>query len=293
MIIGLTGATGFVGRHILHQAVQRGHEVIAFTRNPERTVRGATETRRFTPGAPPDLRDCAAIIHLAGEPIPGLWTRAKRHRILESRVEGTRRVIEAIEALPDKPEVLVNASAIGYYHPHADQELTELAPPGTSFLADVVRAWEAEAVKAQTERVVLMRIAVVLGKGDGALRVMVPMFRLGLGAKFGDGGQWMSWIHVDDLARLALFAVEDADVSGPINAAAPWPVRHRDFVRDLAQALHRPAFFRVPGFALRALLGGLAGELLESRRVVPAAAIAAGFGFKFPELEPALSDLVA
>lgn len=291
MIIGLTGATGFVGGHILRRAVQRGHEVIAFTRNPEQTVRGATETRRFTLAAPPDLRGCTAVIHLAGEPILGLWTNTKRHRILESRVEGTRRVVEAIQALPEKPEVLVNASAIGYYHDHADQELTELAPAGDGFLANAVRAWEAEAIKAQTERVVLLRIAVVLGKGAGALRVMAPIFRLGLGGILGDGRQWMSWIHVEDLARLALFALEDTDVCGQVNACAPWPLRQRDFARTLGQVLHRPVVFRVPGFVMRAALGGLAGELLESRRVIPAAAIAAGFGFKFPELEPALRDL--
>jgi uncharacterized protein (TIGR01777 family) len=293
MIVGLTGASGFVGRHILRHAVQRGHEVIAFSRRPEQSVPGVRETRLFSLDAPPDLRGCAAVIHLAGEPILGMWTRTKRDRILKSRVEGTRRLVEGIAALSERPEVLVSASAIGYYQPGADQELTELAPADDGFLAGAVRAWESEAIKAQTERVVLLRIAVVLGKEGGALRLMAPVFRLGLGGTLGDGQQWMSWIHVEDLARLALFAMEDADVCGPVNASAPWPVRQRDFSQALAAVLHRPAFFRVPAFLLRALLGGLAGELLESKRVVPAAAISAGFGFKFSEVEPALRDLFA
>ena len=291
MIIGVTGATGFVGRHILRHARQRGHEVIAFTRYPENPVRDASETRLFSLEKAPDLSGCAALIHLAGEPIFGVWTRARRERILASRVEGTRLLAEAINALSEKPEVLVNASAIGLYQPGGDRELTEAAPAGDGFLANVVSAWEAEAGKAATERVVRLRIAVVLGTGGGAFRVMGPIFRLGLGGVLGPGDQWMSWIHAEDLARLALFAVEDSDVRGPINASAPWPVRQRDFARALGDTLHRPVFFRIPAFLLRAFLGGLAGELLESRRVVPAAASSAGFGFKFPEVAPALRDL--
>ena len=291
MIIGLTGATGFIGRHILRHARQRGHEVIAFTRHPENPVQDASETRLFSLKKTPDLSGCAALIHLAGEPIFGIWTRTKRERILASRVEGTRLLAEAIDSLSEKPEVLVNASGIALYQPGGDRELTEVAPAGDGFLANVVRAWEAEAAKAATERVVLLRIAVVLGKEGGAFRVMAPLFRLGLGAVLGRGDQWMSWIHVEDLSRLALFAVEDADVRGPLNASAPWPVRQRDFARTLAHTLHRPAFSRIPAFLLRAFLGGLAGELIESRRVVPAAAIAAGFGFKFSEVEPALRAL--
>ena len=292
MTIALTGATGFVGKAVLRLASQRGHEVIAFTRMPEREVRGALETRRFALDAVPDLTGCEAVIHLAGEPIPGLWTAAKKRRILESRVRGTRRIVEGIAALDEKPEVLVNASAIGCYAPGGDDELTENSPGGESFLAATVRAWEEEAVSAAA-RVVLLRAGIVLGRNGGALKAMLPSFRIGFGAKLGKGCQWMSWIHLEDLARLVLFAVEDLDLRGPINAVASWPVRQREFADTLARLLHRPAFFRIPAWTLHAVLRGLAGELLDSRRVVPAAALAHGFGFQFPELEPALRDILA
>ena len=293
MTIALTGAAGFIGRHILRIAAKRGHDVVAFSRDPERTVSGAIETRRFSLDEPPNLHGCDAVIHLAGEPIVGLWTRGKRRRILESRVRGTQRITEAIDGLSAKPEVLVNASGIGFYADGGDSELGEDAAPGSGFLAETVRAWEAAALGGKCERVVLLRTAVVLGKEGGALRLMAPLFRAGLGATIGSGQQWMSWIHVEDVARLALFAVEDSGVHGVVNTTAPWPVRHGDFVSTLARVLHRPSFFRVPGLLLRALHGGLAAELLESKRVVPAAALKAGFRFNFPELQPALRDLLA
>ena len=292
MTIALTGATGFVGKHLIRLAAQRGHEIVAFTRAPQRVVDGAVETRVFSLETPPDLHGCEAVIHLAGEPILGLWTAAKKRRILESRVRGTRRIVEAIAALREKPEVLVNASAIGCYAAGGDADITERAPGGDNFLAATVCAWEDEARAAQSERVVLLRTGVVLGKNGGALRAMTPPCRLGLGATIGDGLQWMSWIHVEDLARLVFFAVEDMAVRGPVNATAPWPARHGDFVKTLARILHRPAFFRVPAFVVRAALRGLAAELLDSKRVLPAVALDHGFGFKFPELEPALRDLL-
>lgn len=292
MTIALTGATGFIGRQVLRIASKRGHDVIAFTRAPERTVSGAVETREFSLKRPPDLRGCDAVIHLAAEPIVGLWTKAKRRRVVESRVEGTRRIVEAIDAMAAKPEVLVNGSAIGFYGDGADRELTEAAAAGTGFLAETVAAWEGAAGGAQSERVVLLRTAVVLGRESGALKVMRPIFQCGLGGTVGNGKQWMSWIHVEDIARLAVFVVEDQAVRGPVNGSAPWPVRHGDFVRTLARVLHRPAFFRAPAFLLRAAHEALAAELLESKRVVPAAAIAAGFRFNFPELEPALRELL-
>jgi len=292
MTIALTGATGFIGRHVLRITGKRGHDVIAFTRTPGRIISGAVETRRFSLEEAPDLRGCDAVIHLAAEPIVGFWTNAKRRRVVESRVAGTRRIVEAIDALAEKPEVFVNGSAIGFYGDGADRELTEAAGRGTGFLADTVAAWEAAAGDAGSERVVLLRTAVVLGRESGALRVMKPIFRCGLGGTVGSGAQWMSWIHVEDIARLALFAAEDQTVRGAVNGSAPWPVRHRDFVRTLARLLHRPAFFRAPAFVLRAAHEALAAELLESKRVVPAAALAAGFRFNFPELEPALRELL-
>jgi uncharacterized protein (TIGR01777 family) len=233
------------------------------------------------------------VIHLAGEPILGLWTKTKKRTIAESRVEGTRRVVEAIANLSRKPEVLVSASAIGYYGEAGDTELTETSHRGAGFLAETCAAWEMEAMKAAADRVVVVRTSVVLGRDGGAIKAMTPPFRLGLGGTIGSGEQWMSWIHLEDHARLLLFAVEDMNVRGVLNASAPWPVRQADFVKTLAQVVRRPAFFRVPAFVVRLLLRGLSDELLESKRVLPAAVIDYGFGFKFPELEPALRDLLS
>jgi uncharacterized protein (TIGR01777 family) len=294
MQLGLTGATGFVGRHVIRLAVRRGYEVVAFTRNPSRLVCDCIETRSFRSGETPDLGGCRAIVHLAGENIAGLWTRRKMQRIRDSRIFGTRAIAHAIRAMPDPPAVLVSASAIGFYGDSGDAELTEESPAGTGFLSETSRSWEDEAIAAGAScRVVRARIGVVLGKGGGALRMMLPAFRLGLGGPLGGGRQWFSWIHAEDLASLLLWAVENLDVHGPLNATAPWPVRNADFTRTLARVLHRPAFLRVPAFALRMLLREFSRELLSSRRVLPGVATGQRFGFRFPEIEPALRDIVA
>jgi uncharacterized protein len=291
MIIGLTGASGFLGTKFLDLAIRRGHEIVAFSRTPDRAISGCT-MRPFSIDTPPDLTGCEAVVHLAAESPIGIWTAAKKKRIRETRVLGTRRIVEAIARTTPKPEVLVNASAIGFYGDRGDEELTETLPPGTGFLAETVQAWEAEAVQARDVRVVVLRTALVLGREGGALPLMALPFRFGAGAQLGDGRQWMSWIHVDDWARLALFAVENLDLHGPINATAPWPVRNADYTRILAGQLRRPAFLRVPAFALRLGLGDFSREILESKRVLPAAACEHGFGFQFPEITPALKNLV-
>ncbi len=246
--------------------------------------------RRFSLDAPPDLEDCEAVIHLAGESVVGLWTAAKKRRIRESRILGTRRIVEAINASAQPPEVLVCASGTGLYGDHGDREIDEQFPGGQGFLADVVREWEAEALRARTSRVVMLRTSMVLGKGGGALGAMAPIFRTGLGGQLGTGQQWVPWIHLEDEAMLGIFAAENLDVRGPLNACAPWPVRNRELTELLAKRLRRPAFFRVPAFALRPL-GDFARELLESKRVVPAAATEHGFRFRFPDLDSALKDL--
>jgi uncharacterized protein len=290
MNIGITGATGFIGMRVVDLALRRGHEVIAFSRSPERGIPGC-EMRRFALDAPPDLAGCEAVIHLAGETIAGLWTPAKKRRIRESRVHGTRLVVEAIKASAEPPEVLVCGSGTGLYGDAGDAEIDESHPCGGGFLAGVVQSWEAEAWRAEGCRVVLLRTSLVLGKGNGALGAMAPIFRAGLGGRLGSGRQWMPWIHIEDEAMLALFALENLEVRGPLNACAPWPVRNADFTKALARVLRRPAFLAVPRFAL-SLLGDFAHELLDSKRVVPASATEHGFRFRFPELGPALKDLL-
>ena len=294
MQLAITGATGFVGRHVIRLAVRRGYEVIAFTRDSSRPVHDCIEVRRFTAGEPPDISGCGAVIHLAGENVAGLWTRAKMQRVRDSRILGTRAVVAAIRASSHPPDVFVSASATGFYGDSGDAELTEDSPPGTGFLADTCRAWEAEALAAEPGcRTVRARIGLVLGKHGGALRAMLPLFRLGLGARLGSGRQWLPRIHAEDLATLLLFAAENLDVRGALNATAPWPVRNSEFTAALARSVRRPAFLAAPAFVLRPVLGEFSRELLGSKRVLPAVATAHGFGVRFPELAPALADITA
>jgi uncharacterized protein (TIGR01777 family) len=247
--------------------------------------------RAFAPPAPPDISGCDALVHLAGESVLGLWTPAKKRRITESRVSGTRALAEAIAAAPGPPEVFVSGSAIGFYADSGEAELTESTPPGTGFLAQTTKAWEAEAKAVTRSRVVCLRTGIVLSRKGGALGVMTPLFRWGLGGRLGPGTQWMSWIHIGDLARLFLFAVENLEVQGPVNGTAPWPVRNAEFTRVLARRLRRPAFLNAPAWALR-LLGEFSHELLDSKRVLPGVATAHGFRFDFPQLPEALANLL-
>ena len=289
MQIGVTGATGFIGREVVRQAVQRGHEIVAFTRNPNVPVHDTIESRLFRLEETPDFSECEAVIHLAGEPIAGLWTRSKVAEIRRSRIEGTRRVVEGIRRLATPPEVLVTASGVGIYEDAGDVEIREDGALGTNELSEIARAWENEARGAVSVcRVVQVRLAMVIGKGGGALPVMRRVFRLGLGGPMSTGRQWWPWISLQDAARLFLFAAESLDLQGPMNGVAPWPVRNSEFTQVLARVLRRPAVWRVPAFALRLLLRGFSHEMLDSRRVVPAVATAHGFPFAAPEIETAL-----
>jgi uncharacterized protein (TIGR01777 family) len=296
MRIGITGMTGLIGRRVAELARRRGHEVIGFTRHPEGRGPG---WRRFDLDKPPDVTGCDAILNLAGESVVGLWTPSKRRRILESRVVGARRIVDAIFGArkaggPGVPQVLVNGSAIGFYGNRGETALEETAEPGHGFLAEVCQAWEREALRARGSgaRVALLRTGMVLAADGGALAAMLPVFRLGLGARLGSGRQWIAWIHIEDEARLALAALENAGIEGPVNLTAPNPVRNADFTRHLAAAVSRPALFAVPSFALRMVLDGFADELLESRRVLPAAVVKAGFVFQFPSLPEAFANLL-
>ena len=242
---------------------------------------------------PESLADADAIVNLAGDPVAQRWTREARRRIRESRVAGTRRLVQALARLEKKPGLLVSGSAIGYYGSRADEELAEASAPGGDFLAEVCAAWEAEADRAEAlgVRVVKVRIGLVLGKGGGALERMTPPFKLGVGGNLGSGRQWMSWIHMEDLVGLTRFVLEQPLLKGPVNATSPHPVRNAEFTKALASALHRPAFLPAPAFAIRALFGEMAEMLLASQRVAPRAAQNAGYAFKYPELAGALQSL--
>lgn len=279
--IVVTGASGFLGAALLPALAAAGHEI-------------ATHGHAAGPPEPPLFDDADAVIHLAGEPVSGRWTREKRRRIQDSRGPGTRRLVEAMGAASPRPRTLISASAIGWYGDRGDEILDEGAPVGEGFLAEVCADWEAAAAEAEgfDARVIRLRIGIVLGPGGGALAAMLPPARAGLGGPMGSGRQWWSWIHRDDVVGLILHGLEHPTLRGPVNATAPEPVRQGDLARALGAALGRPAVLPTPGLALRALVGGFSSELLGSRRVRPAAATAADYRFRFPDLAAALTDLL-
>jgi hypothetical protein len=242
------------------------------------------------------LEGVDGVVHLAGEGIAsGLWTGARKRRIRDSRVDGTRLLATALSRLERRPSVLVSASAVGIYGNRGDEILEESSPPGAGFLAEVGQAWEAATLPAKEAgiRVVLPRIGIVLSPRGGALARLVPLFRLGLGGRLGTGTQWMSWITLDDVVRIVITALDQASLSGPVNAVAPAPVTNGEFTRELAAAVRRPAVFHAPAPLLELVLGDLAREaLLASQRAVPRALLAAGFAFGDPLLGPALQRIL-
>jgi uncharacterized protein (TIGR01777 family) len=287
MIIGITGGTGFIGKVVRRAAEARGDGVVLFSR------RGGSGRRAFSFTSPMDVSGCDVLVHLAGESILGIWTREKRRRILESRVQGTRRLVEGIAAAPVKPRVLVSASAIGIYGDTGDGVVDEDSRAGSGFLSDVAQAWEAEAVKAEAlgVRVVRLRIGFVLGRDGGAMKLIKPLFRMGLGGRLGSGRQWMSCIEVDDLASMVMVCLHDDSISGPMNAVMPEPVTNAEFTKAAARAVHRPSFLPAPAFALRLALGDLSHLLLDSQRVVPKRFADFGFHYRFGTVDSAMKEV--
>jgi hypothetical protein len=295
--VTISGATGFIGRRLMKSLGNDGHSVQALSRHAGANMPAGVKLSAWDPnrGQPPadTVRDADAVVHLAGEPVAQRWTVESKRRIRDSRVTGTRNLVEGLAALTAKPRVLVCASAIGYYGSRGDETLAEDSAPGSDFLAETCIAWEKEAQAAEAlgMRVVRLRIGIVLDRRGGALQRMLPPFRMGAGGKLGSGRQWMSWIHIDDLIGLFRLAM-DKPLQGAINGVAPSPVVNAEFTKTLAAALHRPALFPVPGFGLKLLFGDMAEMLLGSQRVAPRAAEAAGYAWRFPELQPALADLL-
>lgn len=279
MQIAITGATGFIGHALCGELRNAGYAVRPLPRQPDAS----------------QLAGADAILHLAGEPVAQRWTPDAKRRIRDSRVLGTQALATALAALPHPPGVLICASATGYYGNRGDEILTETSAPGTGFLADVCREWEAAARPAEAAgiRVVHLRFGVVLGPGGGALEKMLPPFRLRLAGPLGGGRQWMSWIHRDDIIGLVRHALEHDALRGPVNATSPEPATNSFFTKELANVLHRPAVLPVPALALRLLYGEMSAVLLHSQRVLPRAAESAGFHFRHPELRRALRSILA
>lgn len=292
MRIGITGATGFIGRHLAAYATGQGHEVIAYSRRPGSGLTQPKQAPHALPETPLD-----ALVHLSGESLMGLWTAEKRDRIWKSRVDFTESLVAHLGTwkAENRPKVLVCASGAGFYGNSGVDAVDETSPRGEGFLADVCAGWEAAAQRAEAlgMRVITSRTGMVLGRDGGAFPLLRRVFSCGLGGRLGSGRQWMPWIHIDDAVQLLLLAITTETVSGPLNLCAPEAVTNAEFTQKLAAVLHRPAFFHAPAFALKLLLRGMADEMfLGGQRVVPRVATRMGCLFLHPTLSGALASLV-
>lgn len=312
MRVTVTGATGMIGPRVVASLRARGDEVTVLSRNPERAQSrleqptrpplprdgssGTLETMRWDlsrePAPSAALAGREAVVHLAGENVAQRWTASAKQAIRESRMIGTRHLVQGLAPLGDaeRPSVLVSASAIGYYGAHGDEPIDEEAPAGGDFLAQACSAWEAEAETAKQYgvRVVRVRTGVVLDRDGGALGKMLTPFKLGVGGPVAGGRQYISWIHPDDLVGIVLAAIDSEQWQGPVNATAPEPQRNRDFSKALGHALHRPSMLPVPGAALALLYGEMSEIVTTGARVLPARALVLGYEFRHPQLGSAL-----
>ncbi|WP_129641322.1 TIGR01777 family oxidoreductase [Peristeroidobacter agariperforans] len=296
-IVLVTGATGFIGRRLCRRLLADGHSVVALTRNGQRArdvfgsmVRVITSLDEILSGERIDV-----IVNLAGAPIIAQpWTPARRAELLDSRLSVTNRITDLIARLEHKPDVLINASAIGYYGVRGDEEITEAARGQPIFQSHLCQAWElaAQAAERYDVRVCRLRFGIVLGMSGGMLPKLIPSARMRLRVVLGTGQQWQSWIHIDDLLDLLWFCIKQEDMSGGINATSPQPVRQQKFAETLSAQFGWSIPVRVPAGILRATIGEMSQLLLEGQKVLPTKALSAGFAFRYPELNAALADLL-
>jgi hypothetical protein len=300
MRVIITGGTGLIGRALTGSLVSDGHQVIVLSRNPARATdlpAGASAERwdGHTAAGWGPLVSEAVIVNLAGENIAARrWTPKRKRQIRESRFDAGKAVLAAVEAAAIKPLAVIQASAVGYYGACGEEVVTEEHPPGRDFLAGVCLAWEASTAPVEALGVLraVIRSAPVLSSRDGVLPRMVGPFRYFVGGPLGSGRQWFPWIHIDDEVAAIRFLIENGAAHGPFNLASPHPVSNAEFSRSLGQVLHRPAFMRVPAFALRLVLGEMATVLLEGQRAIPQHLQEMGFSFRYPEIRPALEDVL-
>lgn len=299
MRIFITGGSGFVGRALVGHLTASGHQVTVLSRKAAAPTAIHAQLCQGDPTKPgpwqEEMRAHEAVINLAGASIFCRWTPANRRSILDSRIISTRNIVNALATPGARVKVLLNCSAVGYYGDRGDEDLTESSPAGQGFLAEICRAWEAEATRAEDAgvRVVRCRLGVVLGRNGGALAQMVRVFRFGLGARLGHGRQWFPWIHQDDLARIFALALDNPAIIGPVNCVAPQAVTNRELTRSLAAVLHRPLLLPpAPAFILKLLQGEASSLLLSSQKVSPGLLAQGGFRYDFPNLAAALTDLL-
>ena len=296
MEILISGASGLIGSKLSPALTSAGHNVRHLVRS--KTKASASDVVWDPKANQLDtvaLRGVEAVIHLAGENIAGRWTAAKKAAIRESRVHGTRMLAEAIAGLDRPPKALICASAIGFYGDRGDETLTENSAPGTGFLPDVCKEWEAATKPASDKgiRTVFLRFGVVLSPNGGALKKMLLPFKLGAGGVMGSGKQYWSWVDIDDVVGAAMYALSNDKLSGPVNVVSPKPATNREFTKTLGKVLSRPTIFPMPAFAARMIFGEMGDALLlASANVKPAKLQESGYAFKFPDLEPALRHLL-
>ena len=300
MKILITGATGFIGQALVNALLKHDHRLIVVSRSSRQTESHEGRVRHIV-WNPQDektiLREMDgtdAVINLAGESIAQRWTDKTKQKILKSRVQATRIIHQSIKAATVKPQVLINASAVGYYGARGNEALAEEGTAGSGFLAEVCKSWEAHAIRVEdfNVRVVRLRIGIVLDQGGGALKLMLPPFKLGFGGWLGSGNQWMSWIHRDDLVQLILFSLDHELMKGAVNAVSPLPVTNKAFSLVLAQVLKRPCLFPVPAFALKILMGEMSEMLLTGQRIVPRKAQENGFSYQYSDIRRALEEIL-
>jgi uncharacterized protein (TIGR01777 family) len=288
MRVAVTGATGTIGREVVRLLEARGDEVVAVSRDPGSAGMTAVSWDDL------DLSGFDGVIHLAGSPIDQRWTDEGKKRIRDSRIDGTRKVVDALRAAEPRPRVLVSQSAEGYY-PRGSSPVAEDSPPGTGFLSELVQAWEAEARKAEElgVRVVLSRTGVVIARSGGALPKMLTPFKLGVGGPVAGGAQAFPWVHVADAAGALVFLLEADGASGPVNVVAPDKHTNKTFTKELGKAIHRPTVFPVPGFAISLLYGEMGSTVTQGANPDPARLEGLGYVFKHPQLADALRNETA
>jgi uncharacterized protein len=299
----ITGATGLIGSHLSGTLISKGYEITIFTREKPEDISGSTSSVNYVEWdyhKPEDWKKhfegCFAVLHLAGASIAGKrFTDSYKKKVMSSRVISTANIVKAMAFVANKPKVFLCASGVNYYGDKGDTKLTESASPGNDFLADVCKRWEEEASKAESLgiRRVSIRTSPVLSTQGGVLKTMLPLFKIYLGGALGNGRQWFPWIHIDDIVNVYLAALENETISGAVNAASPDFVTMNEFVRKLGKVLHRPSFFKVPKFALKTAIGEAADFITAGLKVSPhKLEKEAGFHFKFPQLEPAIKDVI-
>ena len=293
----ITGGTGFLGQHLITALLKRGDRITLLARNFDKAKSLFGEQVNLIASISPAHRDIDIVINLAGEPIiDKRWSNARKKALLASRVETTKMLVEWMAGLEQKPQVLISGSAIGYYGNYPENmSITEADRPRYCFASELCKQWEAEAAKAEAlgVRVCMLRTGVVLDRHAGALSRMWLPFSLGLGGRVASGNQWLSWIHRDDMIKLILFLADNDKIEGPVNATAPEPVFYNTFTKAFARALKRPAFFPMPAFVLKLMLGEASQLLIDGQKVVPKKLLESGFEFEFKTIDKALGDIVS